>query len=275
MSARDWDEIPYSDRFNPNLPWGYWLVAQGELDGLPPLTDHTGQRWRSVREYFWVSRLGMAPIPRDDVRNEELEFMLATLVSLDRRVIPTEERALDLFGNWDRSRHYLSWLAGQKLLMPQTVADPNAELSPEGHAALLMLASTRSPDAAPLAIGLPTLKSFHGLAGTPDQEERDRLIAAQERATLHLQYRFGRKDIAGQPAIVLAGAGLGPNIPLTRVLWSITFADDYARDRMLFWLHERVDRWPDWGELAYRQGARALSERLMQLAFADREIGSE
>ena len=126
---------------------------------------------------------------------------------------------------------------------------------------------------ASLAIGLPTLKSFHGLAHSPDQAQRDRLIAQQERATLHLQYRFGRKDIAGQPAIVLAGVGLGPNIPLTRVLWSVTFADDYARDRMLFWLHERIDRWPDWGELAYRQGARALSERLMQLAFADRDIG--
>ena len=215
----------------------------------------------------------MAAIPRSDTRNQELEFMLATLVSLDRRVIYTEERAVDLFGSWDRSRHYLSWLAGQKLLMPQPEADLAADLSPEGRAVLVMLASTRSPDAAPLAIGLPTLKSFHGLAHSPDQAQRDRLIAQQERATLHLQYRFGRKDIAGQPAIVLAGVGLGPNIPLTRVLWSVTFADDYARDRMLFWLHERIDRWPDWGELAYRQGARALSERLMQLAFADRDIG--
>ena len=158
------------------------------------------------------------------------------------------------------------------LASPVRQADLNADLSPEGRAVLVMLASTRSPDAAPLAIGLPTLKSFNGLAGTPDQDERDRLIAAQEHASLHLQYRFGRKDIAGQPAIVLAGVGLGPNIPLTRVLWSVTFADDYARDRMLFWLHERIDRWPDWGELAYRQGARALSERLMQLAFADRKI---
>ena len=273
MSARDWDEIPYTDRFNPNLPWGYWLVAQGELDGYPPLTDHTGQTWGSVREYFWEERLGMAAIPRSDTRNQELEFMLATLVSLDRRVIYTEERAVDLFGSWDRSRHYLSWLAGQKLLMPQPEADLAADLSPEGRAVLVMLASTRSPDAAPLAIGLPTLKSFHGLAHSPDQAQRDRLIAQQERATLHLQYRFGRKDIAGQPAIVLAGVGLGPNIPLTRVLWSVTFGMPYARDRMLFWLHERIDRWPDWGELAYRQGARALSERLMQLAFADRDIG--
>ena len=275
MSAHDWIEIPYTDRFNPNLPWGYWLVAQGELDGLPPLIDPLGQRWRSVREYFWAERLGMAPIQRDDVRNKELEFMLATLVSLDRRVIYTEERAVDLFGSWDRSRHYMSWLAGQKLLMPQPEASLDADLSPEGRAVLVMLASTRSPDAAPRAIGLPTLKSFHGLAGKPDQAERDRLIAEHERATLQLQYRFESKDIAAQPAIVLAGVGLGPNIPLTRVLWSITFADDYARDRMLFWLHERIDRWPDWGELAYRQGARALSERLMQFAFADREIGGD
>ena len=98
-------------------------------------------------------------------------------------------------------------------------------------------------------------------------------MAAQGSATFYLQYRFGREAIAGQPAIVLAGVGLGPNIPLTRVLGSITFADDYARDRVPFWLHERIDCWPDGGELAYRQGARALSERLMQLAFADREIG--
>lgn len=272
MSARDWDEVPYETRFNPNLPWGHWMLAPGEIDGMPPLTDHTGKRWRSVREYFWVARLGMAPIARDDTRNRELEFMLATLVALDRRVIPAEERALDLFESWDRSRHYLCWLQGQKLLMPEPEASQNSDLSPEGRAVLIMLASTRSPDAAPFPIGLPTLKTWHRLADTPDQEQRDRLIAAQEQATRHLQYQFTRQDIAGEAAIVLLGVGLGPNIPLTRVVWSTLCPDDYARDRMLFWLHERIDRWPDWGELAYRQGARALTERLMHLAFADKVI---
>ena len=63
------------------------------------------------------------------------------------------------------------------LASPVRQADLNADLSPEGRAVLVMLASTRSPDAAPLAIGLPTLKSFNGLAGTPDQDERDRLIS--------------------------------------------------------------------------------------------------
>ena len=168
MSARDWDEIPYTDRFNPNLRWGYCLVAQGELNGYPPLTDHTGQTWRSVREYFLAERLGKAAIPRSDTRNQELKFMLSTLMLLERRVISTEERAVDLFGSWDRSRHYISWLAGYKLLMPQPEASLDADLSPEGRAVLVMLASTRNPDAAPLAIGLLTLKSFHGLTGTLD-----------------------------------------------------------------------------------------------------------
>jgi hypothetical protein len=109
----------------------------------------------------------------------------------------------------------------------------------------------------------------------PDEEQRERLIVAQEEAARHLQYRFDRQDIGGLPAIRFAGAGLGPNVPLTRVLWSTVFPDTYARDRMLLWLHERIDRWPAWGELAYDQGARALTERFLQLAFADKVIETD
>ena len=106
-------------------------------------------------------------------------------------------------------------LGGPKLLMPQPKGGLDADLSPEGRAVLVMLAPP----------------------GTPDQDERDRLIAVQERASLHLQDRFGRKSIAGQPAIVLARVDLGPNMPLIRVLRSVTFAGDHARRRMLFWPH--------------------------------------
>ncbi|GGD50882.1 hypothetical protein GRI62_06415 [Erythrobacter arachoides] len=49
------------------------------------------------------------------------------------------------------------------------------------------------------------------------------------------------------PAIFLAGVDLGPIIPLTRVLWSIVLADYHASNWMLFWLYERIARWPDWG----------------------------
>ena len=272
MSAREWFEVPDESRFNPALPWGYWLIAPGELDDNSLFIDHNGDQWESVREYFWEARLGMSPITLDNERNEELEFLLANLAIRDTRSVPIEESALDLFGSWDRARHYSCWLNGQKLVASGREAYANSLLSPEGHAVLLMLASTRKPNLAPLPIGLPTLKSFHGLADNPTEDERERLIAEQEKAARHLRYQFTRQDLGGQPAIVLSGVGLGPNIPLTRVLWSMTFMDSYARDRTLFWMHERIDRWLDWGELAYYKGARAFTEHLLQLAFADKLI---
>ena len=272
MSAREWFDVPYESRFNPALPWGYWLIAPGELDDNSLFIDHNGDQWESVREYFWEARLGMSPITLDNERNEELEFLLANLAIRDTRSVPIEESALDLFGSWDRARHYSCWLNGQRLVASGREAHPNSLLSPEGHAVLLMLASTRKPNLAPLPIGLPTLESFHGLADNPTEDERERLIAEQEKAARHLRYQFTRQDLGGQPAIVMSGIGLGPNIPLTRVLWSMTFMDSYARDRTLFWMHERIDRWLDWGELAYRKGARAFTEHLLQLAFADKLI---
>jgi hypothetical protein len=270
MSARDWFDVPYEERFNAALPWGYWLIAPGEVEEDTRLVDHEGRRWNSVREYFWKARLGMGKIIRDDDRNKELEFLLAILATMERRTVPVEESAIDIFGSWEVQRHYMSWLTGHRLL---SYRSSDSQLSPEGHAILLMLASTRSPDAAPLRIGLPTLRSYRGLAEDDREEELRSTLTAQEQLTRHLQYRFIRQDLGQQPAIVLAGVGLGPNIPLTRVLWSMLFPDSYARDRLLVWMNERVDRWQDWGMLAYKQGARALTERLLQLAFADQMIG--
>lgn len=269
MSAREWFDVPYEERFNAALPWGYWLIAPGEVEADTRLVDHDGERWNSVREYFWEARLGMGEIIRDDDRNKELEFLLAILATKERRTVPIEESVIDLFGSWEGQRHYMSWLTGHRLL---SCGSPDSQLSPEGHAILLMLASTRSPDAAPLAIGLPTLRSFRGLVPESREEELRDMLTAQEQLTRHLQYRLVRQDFGQQPAIVLAGVGLGPNIPLTRVLWSMIFPDSFARDRMLAWMNERIDRWQDWGELVYRQGARALTERLLQLACTDQLI---
>ena len=52
-----YDDIPYEDRRNPNLPWGYWIYIDAEVKGLPPLVDEYGHRWRSLREALWVDRL--------------------------------------------------------------------------------------------------------------------------------------------------------------------------------------------------------------------------
>lgn len=70
----------------------------------------------------------------------------------------------------------------------------------------------------------------------------------------------------------LIGPPEGANIPLGRVLWSMNFGDDFARDRLFAWLIHRLDRWEAWTELASLKGAQALSEHFLQLRFADESL---
>ena len=90
-----------------------------------------------------------------------------------------------------------------------------------------------------------------------------------DRYTDRLPYRFERVMIGKLNAIRLVGDGMGSNIPLRRTLWSLTFPDQYARDRFYCWLCHHIDRWGDWGTRAWQNGPRALSEYLLQLKFAD------
>ena len=48
--------------------------------------------------------------------------------------------------------------------------------------------------------------------------------------------------------------------------------DRFARDRFYLWLLERIDRWDEWSEMVSRDGARALTEHFMKLAFCDRFV---
>jgi len=257
------DDIPYTTKRNPNLPWGYWLVA-GE-DG-EALYDENGNAWDSVRDYLWTHRLRMGPHPANAV-DAQLEFLLAVLVAIDRRVVKTEERVRDLFdGLWHLQAFYAHWLEGIGLTSTNRVED----LTPEGRAVLVMLASTRSAGSAPLPIGLPTLTPWMGLDQGETKAKRERVLASLEAFARDLPYRFVRETIADRAGIKLMGVQIGSNVPLTRVLWSMSFPDDHARDRLFAWLARRLDRWQEWGDLAARKGARELSELLLELAFADR-----
>jgi len=255
-------DIPYEQRRNVNLPFGYWCIA--DPDRYPHLVDETGKRWASLREYIWCGRLGMA-----EGSNWEFEylteFLLAVLAVIDRRTVYVEEKVHDLFqGSWEVARHYGAWLEGQKLCHGLT-----ERLTPEGRAILVALASTRSADSAPIPIGLPTVAQWRGLDGGETRAERERIFKTNETFALNLPGRFLRERIGNQPGIKLIGAPEGANIPLGHVLWTITFADDHARDRLFAWLIHRLDRWEAWTELASERGAQALTEHLLHLRFAD------
>lgn len=260
------DDIPYAAKRNPNLPWGYWLVASEDGERL---YDEEGNAWDGVRDYLWTCRLRMGPRSAKAVE-AQLEFLLAVLVAIDRRVVKTEERVRDLFeGLWHLQEFYGHWLAGVGLISNNRVE----ELTHEGRAVLVMLASTRSATSAPLPIGLPTLTRRIGLDQGETKQERERVLAVQEAFARDLPYRFMRDTIGEHPGIKLMGVQIGSNIPLSRVLWSMSFPDDHARDRLFAWLAHRIDRWEEWGELAAHKSARELSELLLELAFADRPAG--
>lgn len=258
-------QIPYEQRRNPNLPFGYWCTV--DPDHEPHLIDDTGKRWDSLRDYIWCGRLGMARGSAFDFENQT-EFLLAVLAAIDRRTCYIEEQVRDLFkGSWELARHYGSWLKGHGL-----AAGLNGEITHEGHAILVTLASTRSAGAAPIPIGLPTIDPARGFDDGTTRAERERIFKTNETFALDLPGRFVREEIAERPGIKLLGVPEGANVPLGRVLWSMTFGDDFARDRMFAWLIHRLDRWPAWTDRARSEGAQALSEHFLQLRFADELI---
>lgn len=263
----------YEDRRDPLLPWGYWYTLVESDDRGKPFEDENGMRWRSLREALWEQRFGMATVSHSEL-DRQLEFLLSVLVILDRRNPDIEEKVYDIFStDWPGQAFYAAWMHGQRLLITVNgAALLNSPLTPEAKAILAMLAMTRAPAEAPVAMGMTWIRARGGRQGKQDREMLRDLLLRQERFAEHLPYRFIRGETSSKPTITLVGDRLGPNLPMRRVVWSMMFGDEYSRDRMYLWLHERIDRWVKWGEIAHIRGARALSEHLLGLAFCEVEI---
>lgn len=263
MSDGTPDPRGYAAKRHASLPWGYWLRQDPFSTRL---FDEDGSVWHSLRQNLWERRLGMAVIESYTV-DMACEVLLSILHARTTMIHGFEAVMLDLFGgSWQQTWHYKAWLKGQGLLQ-------RSKVTVESRAIARMLGSTRpsgAPDLAPL--DFPTLQSFHGLDGGTTRDQRERVMARQEALGSAMRYRFVREPMFGRPGITFIGYQLGDNIPLTRVLWTQMFPDDYARDRMFGWLADRLDRWSAWGEIAAIEGSRALSEHLLQLKFADEPI---
>ena len=259
------DDIPYEDRRNPNLPWGYWIYIDDEVRGLPPLVDEYGHRWRSLREALWVDRLGMTGNYQfGHVDEEQVEFLLAVLAMIDRRVVCVEGVVSDVFGDgWHATAHYAAWLSGERLIEP-TPTLTSAKLTPEGQAILVMLASTRPADRAAMPIGPSGLHPFAQLRPEPDREAMEAAIRSGEAALPKDTVRFMRSGGPGRSMIVLLGAA-NAKLPMAETHWSISFKRAHHRDRVYAWLLAQPDRWQDWYRIAREQRAGALTEHLLTL----------
>ena len=256
---------PYGENRNPELPWGHWLVVNDEEH--PALLDEQGQGWNSVRECFWVDRLGMSnSSPR--AREQALEVLLSVLVAIDRQVISIEESVVDLFGDsWQLARQFFGPCLEGLGLSEDGLTGP---LTSEGKAVLKMLASTRGRDAVPVPIGLPVFRSLNGPDLGEDTALREAVMEQCENFAAKLAYRFARSELVGQAGITFTGPPDGRNVPLARTLWSMSFAHGYERDRFYRWLVDRIDRWEVWGEITRKDGPQALTEHLLRLRFASK-----
>jgi len=259
------EETTYGDGYHQDMPWGYWFVSAGETPGAPPIKDECGNVYASVREAFWVGRMGMSNT-FDHTRDEELEFMLSYLAVLADRFVGREERAYNFFNGSGHGRRCY-----ESMMFEKGLIDKNEKPTPEGKAVLTMLMATRSHYNADKNVGLDWITATNGLGHGQERLDAAAMAEERERAASRMAYRFQRSALNGEPMVTLVGALITAEIPLRSTLWSMSFPRDlYARDRFYLWLCKRIDQWDAWGKIAIEHGARALSENLMRLAFCDR-----
>lgn len=246
-------------------PWGWWLRVVGGF-----IEDPQGRRWSSVRDAYWEGHLGF---PAAHVVPEQHELLLRVLMALDRPYGDGTERRHDLFGgDMVFSRFYTCWLHAVGLTEPAghglTLED---RLSEEGRSVLAMLQATRDPGHAVLSFeGVRQAARAAGRTGADDA--REEALRSFERGASRMQFVFAREALSGRPVVTLTGV-TGGRMPLRRVMWSLSFPDAGVRDDFFAWMAGRVDRWEDWGAMAYRKGADALTTHLLVLFAARLGVG--
>lgn len=264
----EYGDTRYSESRHPDLPWGYWLVSSGDVPGQPPLIDEDGRNWDSVREAFWEGRLGLGKCCSD----RTLEFIASYLAIVDRRFVEEGERARDIFQADGHLAHFFeAFLTAAGLL-----TDRNNRLTPEGRAVLLMLISTRKLEDAGNNVGMDWILANRSTGGRKDRTGAADEVKRAEEVAGRMLHRFATDTIDGLPSVKLIGLHITNEIPVRSTLWTMSWptADSFARDQFYLWLVERIDRWDHWSEMVSREGARALTEHFMKLAFCDRDISA-
>lgn len=244
------------DRHMGELPWGWWLRANGH-----GFEDAAGRIWPSVRDAFWEGELGFPPV---HFAPEQHELMLRVMSGNKASWFGTESR-YDVFGGdmmfW---RFYRCWLVSIGMVeMSAGRSTFDSGLSPLGKSVLMMLQATREPEfeRLPMAAVVAAVRDSQGL----DAEARERALLAFEREVGVRRYLFARENVGGRYLVTLTGITAGARMPTRNIAWSQSFADAASRDDLFAWLAELVPRWDDWGQIAYHSGANALTSHLLSV----------
>lgn len=92
---------------------------------------------------------------------------------------------------------------------------------------------------------------------------------ALEGKARRLPFAFVREELFHESSISLLHRDMRDPIPVARTLWTMPFVDKVSRDRMCLWMHERLDLWTTWGEVAKDIGAHAMTQALLALLMLE------
>lgn len=250
-----------------DLPWGYWMRTSANATGDITIVDEEGRHWRTLRDAFWAGRLRMSLANRH-IQQEQLELMLADLASRHRGIVGPPEREHLLFGGDHQFFRFFSyWLHAEGLVGGTFPNEPQgAKPSAEGVAVLRMLAATRPLELNAIPIGRTAVELF-GEPGTENECSRER-FKADKIVTRELRFAFIREEKFGEFGVSLLYRNPKDTIPLARTIWHLPVWDEHLRDRLYRWMHDRTDRWTNWGEIVVKSGASRLTEHLLLSAIA-------
>lgn len=252
-------------RIDPNMPWGCWLRIEKVDEGWRYVDDETGAKWSSVRAAFCTEQLGLR-FTHGQPSAALLETVHAVLATVARRRVEDRELVTDLFlGSMTFAGFLRLFLVGAGLIRLDVDGRDIVGLTKVGRAALQMLIATRPHSARQSPPTHATIADLAELGMGPEGRE-DRL-ARLEAEAVGWDVAFLRRDQAGRPTVILSMRGSGP-MQNMQTVWSLAFATGDERDRLYEWLCHRLDRWPDWAELASEFGSQKLTHRLLGVMAA-------
>lgn len=247
------------------LAWGWWMRIAGRPNVGAVIVDENGREWRNMRDALWAGRLGMS-LDNPVIVNEGLELLLAMLASRSRGIVPPVENSIAIFNGDARFyRVWTYWLVSTGLveLTGSLRAPFDAAVSAEGASVIRMLVATRSPELAAVPIGKDAMALF-GQQGSTTECDRDRFDAAAA-ALRRFPFAMVREERFGQHLIAMLHRDVEDPIPLARTIWSLACPDAASRDRLHRWMHDRVDRWSNWGEIVISKGPHSFTQHLLAL----------
>ncbi len=239
------------------MPWGWWLMRDGDR-----VLDENGKAWPSVRNALFD---GLWPKSVWKRSEDEGELLFRALKVIDKDGCLGWAEVDSLFdGSQFFQTFYGNWLVEVGLVAYDGARSGRKYMviTTFGHSVIKMLKLTREKDHESLSMREIRLEVGDTSPVSEELLAQAEKIAAKWPARAN---RVFRESVAKQFLIKFSHLDLytkdSGGMPMSRVVWSIAFRDSRARDLLFAWLCERSIHWEQWGELAHRNGARALTDK--------------